>query len=225
VNYFAHGRRFVDAPYVLAGTAVPDWLSVINRKVRARSKHAQLLTDDSNSVVADVARGVVQHHRDDRWFHASRAFAELSLSFTVEIRDRLPPDNGFRPSFLGHILVELLLDAVLFESDIRQLNQYYEALDNLDVELIEHAVSQMTTGDVGMLTFFIPRFSAERFLYDYLDDEKLLWRLNTVMRRVRLSPLPNDLSEFFPQARDAVRLRKDELLAGESNLNQADQKD
>jgi hypothetical protein len=223
VNYFAHGRRFVDAPYVLAGTAVPDWLSVINRKVRARSKHAQLLTDDSNSVVADVARGVVQHHRDDHWFHASRAFAELSLRFTVEIRDRLPPDNGFRPSFLGHILVELLLDSVLFESDIRQLDRYYEALDNLDAELIQHAVSQMTNGDVGMLTFFIPRFSAERFLYDYLDDEKLLWRLNAVMQRVKLSPLPNDLSEFFPQARDAVRLRKDELLAGECNLNLEDQ--
>jgi len=165
-----------------------------------------------------VARGVVQHHHDDRWFHQTRAFAELSLGFTVEIRDRLTLDNGFRPSFLGHILVELLLDAALFESDIAQLDRYYEALDSLDASLVQQAVGRMTTGDTGLLGVFIPRFSAERFLYDYLDDEKLLWRLNAVMRRVKLSPLPDHLREFFPLAREAVRQRKDELLEGEGDL-------
>ena len=28
VNYFAHGLRFLNRPHFLAGTAVPDWLSV-----------------------------------------------------------------------------------------------------------------------------------------------------------------------------------------------------
>ena len=37
MNYFAHGHRFVDDPYFLAGTAVPDWLSVVDRKVRVRA--------------------------------------------------------------------------------------------------------------------------------------------------------------------------------------------
>ena len=38
MNYFAHGWNYVDAPYVLAGTAVPDWLSVVDRRVRARAR-------------------------------------------------------------------------------------------------------------------------------------------------------------------------------------------
>lgn len=218
MNYFAHGRQFVDSPYVMAGTAVPDWLSVINRKVRTTAKRALPLTEDEDCVVAGVAQGVVRHHYDDRWFHQTRAFAELSLDFTVHIRDRLTPDDGFRPSFLGHILVELLLDAVLIESDVSLLDQYYEAMDGLDATLVWQAVSRMTTGDAGLLTVFIPRFSAERFLYDYLDDEKLLWRLNAVMRRVKLSPLPRHLCEFFPLAREAVRNRQHELLAGEAGL-------
>ena len=33
MNYFAHGVRFLEDPYFLAGTAVPDWLSVVDRRV------------------------------------------------------------------------------------------------------------------------------------------------------------------------------------------------
>src|SRR5262245_35641363 len=33
MNYLAHGWRFVEEPYLLAGTAAPDWMSVIDRKI------------------------------------------------------------------------------------------------------------------------------------------------------------------------------------------------
>ncbi len=39
MNYFAHGYRFIDDPYFMAGTALPDWLSVADRRVRIRPKH------------------------------------------------------------------------------------------------------------------------------------------------------------------------------------------
>jgi hypothetical protein len=213
MNYFAHGRRFLEDPYLVAGTAVPDWLSVVNRKSRARSKLATPFVEDERAAIASVARGIVQHHVDDDWFHQTRAFAELSWFFTKEVRDRLPKDDGFRPSFLGHILVELLLDATLIEDEPRQLDAYYEVMDSLDANAINDAVNLMVTQQTGMLAFFIPRFSAERFLYDYLDDEKLLFRLNNVMRRVRLPFLPETLGEFFPEARRLVRERASELLA------------
>lgn len=40
MNYFAHGREHLDRPYFLAGTAVPDWLSVSDRGSRVRRKQA-----------------------------------------------------------------------------------------------------------------------------------------------------------------------------------------
>jgi hypothetical protein len=55
-------------------------------------------------------------------------------------------------------------------------------------------------------------------LYDYSEDDKLLFRLNNVMRRVRLAPLPKRIVSFFPQARKLVKQRKDELLAGETAM-------
>ena len=58
MNYFAHGYRFVDSAYFLAGTAVPDWLSVADRKVRARSKGANQLLNDTDPRVAALAAGI-----------------------------------------------------------------------------------------------------------------------------------------------------------------------
>jgi hypothetical protein len=212
MNYLAHGWRFTDEPYVLAGTAAPDWLSVIDRKIRVRSRTAAEFVDDADDALSAVARGVVQHHADDAWFHATPAFNELSLRFAVEIRAALPGDEGFRPSFLGHILVELLLDAALAEEYPRRLDDYYKALAALEPTSVERAVSRLATRPVERIQALIRRFLEERFLYDYLDDGKLLTRLNHVMRRVGLPQLPPNFIELIPSIRQRVRERSTELL-------------
>jgi len=224
MNYLAHGWRFAADPYFLAGTAAPDWLSVIDRKVRLRSKRAAEFIADADAQLAAVARGVVQHHVDDAWFHATPAFNELNLAFALEVREALPGDEGFRPSFLGHILVELLLDSALAEEEPRRLDDYYAALAKLDPAATERAISRLATvarDSVAVgpprsgglrVAALIPRFAAERFLYDYLDDAKLLTRLNHVMRRVGLPLLPPALAALFPALRQRVRERRAELL-------------
>ncbi|MDZ4819124.1 MAG: hypothetical protein SGJ20_09150 [Planctomycetota bacterium] len=214
MNYFAHGCRFVDDPYFLAGTAVPDWLSVVNRKVRAREKQAALLTDHEDRRVASLARGIVRHHRDDAWFHLSRAFSELSLRFAVQIRGALPGDEGFRPSFLGHIIVELLLDAILIQPDPVRLDEYYAALEKVDPALVESTVGLISGRPASGLADLIPIFLRERFLWDYSDDGKLLFRLNQVMRRVQLPALPKSFCNLLPSMRHEVHERFFELNAG-----------
>lgn len=212
MNYFAHGYRSVDQPFHLAGTAVPDWLSVVDRRVRIRSSVAQRFLDSPDPGVGALAAGIVQHHADDAWFHRTRAFAELSWQFTVELRDQLTPDDGLRPSFLGHILVELLLDAALIEARPDLLQRYYHCLAQLDPQLIARIVNQIAPRPAAQLADFIPLFSAERFLYDYAEDAKLLYRLNMVMRRVGLPVLPHALTGWLPAARQRVRQRWRELL-------------
>lgn len=212
MNYFAHGRQFVDDPYFLAGTAVPDWLNVVDRRVRVRAGQARLHVDSPDERTARVAAGIVQHCDDDQWFHSTRAFAELSLELCLLLRDRLPADDGFRPHFLGHILVEILLDAALIAHEPRRLDEYYAALDSLDCQSVEAAVGAISPRPATNLATFIGLFSRERFLFDYLDDAKLLFRLNQVMRRVGLPSLPRELSDWIPQARQLVVQRKHDLL-------------
>jgi hypothetical protein len=217
MNYFAHGRRFLEDPYVLAGTAIPDWLNVADRRVRMRGKHAATLVSDDDPRIAAVARGVMQHHHDDDWFHRTPAFAELSWSFTAEIRDALAPDDGLRPSFLGHILVELLLDATLIAEAPNELESYYEALASVDPAVVQAAVNRAAPRQTERLAPLIPLFIASRFLFDYLEDERLLDRLNGVMGRVRLPPLPRSFLAILPDARRRVTAAKELLLHPEQD--------
>jgi hypothetical protein len=214
MNYLAHGFPYVEDPYFLAGTAVPDWLSVVNRRMRVRSKRIAPLIDHRDPRLAALARGILRHHADDRWFHQTRAFAELSLQLTVAVRDALSQDDGFRPSFLGHILVEILLDATLIVDDPRRLDKYYAALEQIDTRHVAQSVNEMATCESPRLAEFISKFCSVRFLYDYVQDEKLLFRLNQVMKRVKLPTLPNEFLAILPPARRDVRRRRDELLVG-----------
>jgi hypothetical protein len=212
MNYFAHGWQFTDDPYFLAGTAAPDWLCVADRGVRVRSKSAASWTADEDSRLSAFARGICRHHADDRWFHESRAFVELSLEFASRIRRALGADAGFRPWFLGHILVELLLDAALVEERPQRLTAYYGALAEVDVAAIEAAVNRIAARSTDRLAGFISLFCRERFLWDYTDDGKLLVRLNQVMQRVRLPLLPGTFTELLPAMRYIVRQRRRKLL-------------
>lgn len=223
MNFFAHGRVFLDRPYFLAGTAVPDWLNVVDRRVRARSKLAEPFTNHPNANVAQLAQGIVQHHIDDSWFHQTRAFTELCLEFTVRIRDWQTDDAGLRPMFLGHILVELLLDAYLIAQDPPQLDRYYEAVAEVDPQLVARTITQMTSKPVDLLPVLLPRFIHERFLYDYADDAKLTFRLNQVMQRVKLPVLPDNFVELLPDARRDVASRADGLLDRNNVENKTDE--
>ncbi|MDA7977206.1 MAG: hypothetical protein MPJ50_00390 [Pirellulales bacterium] len=204
MNYFAHGRSFLAAPYFLVGTAVPDLIRVAARKSRVREKHAQEFLADENPAVAAIAAGIAQHHVDDAWFHKTSVFAQLSLEFTVLARNALPDDEGFRPSFLGHILVELLLDSALIAENKSQLDSYYQALADVDADLVQAAVSGMATHPVERFSECLRTFQCLRFLYDYLDDVKLCYRLNQVMRRVGLPELPGSFVGLIPRMRSTV---------------------
>jgi len=214
MNYLAHGMRFIDQPYFLAGTAVPDWLSVVDRRVRVRGAAAKELASDTrqDADCRGIAGGIVRHLQDELWFHETRVFAETSLRFAVELRDLLPGDEGFRPSFLGHILVEILIDATLIRRQRDVADRYYDALANIDPERVQAVVNRLSKRPTEHLATWIRRFLDVRFLYDYLEDDKLLFRLEQIMARVKLPPLGDHLDDWFPVARRLVEDRCDQLL-------------
>ena len=215
MNFLAHAFRHLDRPYFVAGTAVPDWLSVVDRKIRAKSRYAEPFARDVDEEIRDTALGIMQHHRDDNWFHGSLVFNETMLEFAIELRDRLAGDEGFRPSFVGHILVEVLIDATLLQRQPSIGTRFYEAMNVISWPKIERLVNQMTQASTDQLVPTIQRFTEARFLYDYLQDDKLLFRLNQVMKRVKLPELPESLTQWFPAARQIVADRCNDLIQPE----------
>jgi hypothetical protein len=218
MNYFAHAIRFLDDsdPFFIAGTGVPDWLSVADREVRIRRRHLAAMLNQGEPALRAVAQGIQQHLDDDAWFHESRAFVELSLAVSAEAGDFLREPQGLRPGFLGHLLVEVLLDASLIAEDPARLGDYYRLLDSVDPGRVQEEVNRIAPHPTERLARMIQGFCQERILWDYLHDEKLLRRLNQVMRRVRLPELPDDFVAFLPTARHLIDRRKVELTGSPS---------
>ena len=206
--FFAHALHFLDEPYFAAGTGVPDWLTVVDRRVRVRRKHARPLVDDPDPRAASVAGGILQHIRDDARFHQGRVFVELSLELSAGVRDVLGSESGFRPAFLGHLLVEVLLDASLAAGDPGRLQAYYRTLDSVDTVLVQEAVNRMGSRPTERLAAMISGFRQDQILWDYLEDAKLLVRLNQVLHRVKFAQLPDAFADFLPGARRLVDGRK-----------------
>jgi hypothetical protein len=214
MNYFAHALPFLDDPYFAVATGVPDWLSVVDRRVRMRMKYVEPFTVDPDPTISAVAGGVRQHLADDAHFHGTRAFAETNIELIVLMRDVLDGETGLRPGFLGHLLTEVLLDATLVAEHPDELQQYYRLLESTDATVVEAAVNRMAPRPTERLATMIVMFTRERILSDYLEDAKLLRRMSQVMRRVGLEPLPDRFAEILPAAREVVQRRREELLEG-----------
>lgn len=212
MNYLAHGFRFLDSPLIVAGTAVPDWLCVADRRVRVRSRRIYEQMDSLDENDRALAEGMLQHLRDDDLFHRCERFVMLEAELSARFRRIMPDRFDHRPPFLGHIVVELLLDAFIAEQIPSVLDDYYAALSEVSPLRIQNAVNAVATRTTGNLAEFVSQFRRIQFLYDYADDTRLLSRLNQVMRRVTLPALDDECLPVLREARQMLREHGEELL-------------
>lgn len=216
MNYFAHGMAYLDQPFFLAGTAVPDWLNVADRKIRLRRDDVLPWADGSDTPAAQFAAGILQHLDDDEWFHATKGFEQTTQRMSRSFREHLASTHkNPRSAFLGHISTELLLDGVLIAQNPSRLETYYAALATVEPRWIEDTVSQFAKRTVSSLAWFVEQFLRSRFLFDYLYAAKLLYRLNQVVRRIKLRPLPESTTNVLDGGRAIVERHLSDLLPRE----------
>jgi hypothetical protein len=212
VNYLAHGFRHVADPWFLAGTALPDWLRVLDRRARVPAETLAPHVDAADARVASFARGALRHHEDDRAFHTSAAFAEARHAVADVLRCVLDDADGHRPFFLSHLVVEVQLDASLAAATPRLLDDYYAALSSLAPDDVESAARVLAPSAPDGLARLVRRFVDERFLADYADPAATVRRLDRVVRGVGQPGLPHAFASAMPAARACVEARRDALL-------------
>ncbi len=213
MNYYAHGFRFLHDPYFLAGTALPDWLGVVDRKLRLPPNQIRHWLDDSDPSLRSLAAGVLRHHEDDEAFHTGAAFARLQVTFAKAIASRDPGATDLAKYLLAHIVPELMLDALLIECEPTRLDEYYEVVLSLDGGHLSAMIGRMAGREPDSLAKFLSIFHRERFLADYGDDGRLCYRLSQVLTRVGWGPLPEGFVELVPSMRQAVNEVKGDLIS------------
>jgi hypothetical protein len=212
MNYFAHAIRFLDRGVFAIGTSLPDMLSVVDRRSRLRSKNVSPFADGSQSFQAEIAAGVLQHLEDDRWFHTTEGFLLTMDELTRIFKRVIGTHDGMRCSFLGHIVTELQLDAALDERYPNLLDEYYYRLNEIDAIAVAAEVDRLATKPVDGFAYLIEQFRKAQFLRDYRDPQTLLFRLNQVMKRVKLDQLPDLTTKALAESWEIVQTRVEDLL-------------
>lgn len=214
MNCLAHAFRFLDNGYFAAGTCIPDWLGMIDRTVRVRRKNATVFLENQEPdlVSCSIAAGIVQHLNDDDLFHGSLAFVETSLQASRMIGGFLDNESGHRTGFLGHIIVELLLDACIEKRAPGTMDRYYRVIEQVSPQQLQSTINQIAVRSTTKMEWFVEKYLEERFLLDYLDDGRLVYRLNRISKRVGLAPLPEGIVRLVPQIRRLVEARATDLL-------------
>jgi hypothetical protein len=212
VNYLAHGWRTLaaieeggaDDAWTLAGTALPDWLRVLGGRMRATPDRAAACVGSEDPRLSSLARGVRRHFDDDAWFHASPGFTEASSEAAALVRPLASEVAGLRPSFVAHVLVEMLLDAELLRREPGRADAYYETLGRLDPDEVERVAAPIAIRAPEGLAPLVRTFLAMRFVADYADDARLAHRLDQVCRRVRQPQIGERLRGVLPRVRAVV---------------------
>lgn len=215
VNYLAHGIRYLQRPHFLVGTAIPDLMSVVNRKSRVRKRTIEQRLPELSGEEHELALGMLQHLHDDQWFHGTAGFYQTTGALSQQFRQCLGPDEDWNCGFLGHVVTELLMDATLCEDYPRLLSDYYLAFVQPEAQFVERLVSSVATQPATGLSRFLDLFVQERFLADYANNERLLYRLNQVMKRVGARTLPADVEAVLTAGRSLIRDAMPALLPQE----------
>lgn len=211
MNYLAHGYRFVDRPWVLVGTAVPDMMTIGDRRRRLRH-HEVPVAAGLDAASADLAEGLRAHFHDDGWFHASDAFREVTEAMAVRVR-AAAGERRIRASVIAHVGMEMLLDAELMRRDPGLLRAYGLAFTRVHPDGVAERVGRWSRRPPLVLHRVMRFMSGASFLSSYVDDHGLLLRLSQVARRARLGALPASLIDEVPAMRALVRERADDLLS------------
>jgi hypothetical protein len=204
MNSFTHAFPFLDQPYMAVGCGVPDLLGAADRKCRARKKKALPFVDHEDPIVAAVARGVVQHHTDDHWFHTGPEFNRLNLTMAVEIRKLYDDDQSMRSGFATHVLIEMFIDAWLQQNYPGKAEYFYDQLATVDGQKVQAAINLFATRPTEKFAPMLAKFLELRYIFDYLDDKGTIFRLNHVLRRVGLRELDEKIFDWLPSCRERV---------------------
>lgn len=206
MNYLAHAHAFLEfqhpqTGWQVAGTSLPDWLRVVDKKARLRPDVLDAVHIDDDVRFEALRDGARRHHDDDLRFHADHAFDVVASDLAARLRAL---DAGLRASTLGHVLVEMLLDATLMAARPGLIERYYDVIDDLDEAHIAAFARRATGRPLEHAEHLIDRFRRSRFLLAYQHDDGLLECLVGVCRRAGLQPPPPSSLTLIATARQEL---------------------
>ena len=122
----------------------------------------------------------------------------------VELRKIYADDQSMRSGFATHVLIEMFIDAWLQKNYPGKAELFYDQLATVDGQKVQDAINLFATRPTDKFAPMLNKFLELRYIFDYLDDKQTIFRLNHVLRRVRLPELDDKIYAWLPSCRQRV---------------------
>lgn len=184
MNFISH--YFLDHiygnPYFNTGLAIPDFMGNINRRWKPiRNDEIQTISYEG----IQLWKGIDAHVRADAIFHNSSFFKEQTLALRLRMEKNGLKDREYRLFFLAHISLELLLDRLILLQFPGIADRFYDDLDKVDDPILKKALQSGVNTEIGTFMTFIEKFREYKYVYTYLEIEKMIYALNRIMGRAK----------------------------------------
>lgn len=181
MNFIAHfylEHHCKDIPYLIAGLAIPDlWHAQLNL-------YAPRHEPDESTELAHFKTGLQKHFIADKIFHNSDYFISMSEWANEKIKKINTSAQLKRKFFLVHISVELVLDRVLIQHYPFLVEEFYNCFEQINPQQVQTYMEQIYYYNFEGLSERITQFTAQKRIYEYTKDEKLLSLLDWMMQKI-----------------------------------------
>jgi len=127
--------------------------------------------------------GALKHVERDGHFH-SHAFFDDMCHKIAQIIDQTPAKEIPKTWFLAHILLEMAIDRLIMEEDITKLDQFYAELKAVNPDEIKKYFEDNKLAKADVFIEKLNKFTEQKWLYKYLEDDMLPKSLNRVYFRI-----------------------------------------
>ena len=193
-HYYVHHRS---SEYFNFGLLFPDILGGFSRDLKLGIFKSQY-----NGGNLDFLEGVAHHELADGLWHNHAYFtvkrAEMKEILIKHGLDQLP----YRPFFITHIILELLLDRMLLSEKNGLGEAMYNSLEKLPQEFLLGLFEDKEVSESFCL--FFQRFLKARFVLNYIDDDKFMISLNQLFTRINQPSIAFSESNKFVQELDQL---------------------
>ena len=183
MNYLTHFLvdHKMDNPNYNFGLALPDLVNVSKRGWRPDT-HLFPVPDKN---VNDIWEGYNRHIAADAIFHNSELFVKHSKRLRKELEKQGFNQPGIRLFFVGHVLLEMLLDRHILKTRRNMADQFYDQLNLVMENDIESFFETAGTIVPDRFLEFFGKFKNSQYLYSYAESNGIFFAMNRLLHRTK----------------------------------------
>ncbi|HRX16747.1 MAG TPA: hypothetical protein P5123_10570 [Spirochaetota bacterium] len=180
------------------GVSLPDILSLYQNPRPVSSKIITEIATKQNISPQEsrLVCGMNAHYRADKIFHVSPWFANSMQSVCSLYTDIF---NRHLPQSLSHILVEILLDKYLIETNRDIISNFYDQYEKFDIKTAHCLFERCAFYDKSLFEKSLTRFKTLRYIENYRTHSGIALTLKQISERLDIKTSVNFdlLSDFI----------------------------